>query len=47
MCLCISAIEIQTIGAFSIKFGTIEDPGMVFVYIWKDQAVPGTSASGK
>jgi hypothetical protein len=32
---CVFAIEIQTIGPISMKFGTIEyhDPGMVFVYV--------------
>jgi hypothetical protein len=33
--MCISAIEIQTIGPISIKFGTVEDHNlkMVFMYV--------------
>ncbi len=33
--VCVSAVEIQTIGPISIKFGTVEDHelGMIFVYV--------------
>ncbi len=42
MCECVLAIEIQTIGPISMKFGTVEDhdPGMFFVLSILDIFVP-------
>jgi hypothetical protein len=35
VCVCVFAIEIQTIGPISMNFGRVEDhdPGIVFVYV--------------